>query len=196
MPGNSLCSLLEGWFCDMVADTDAEGSKDAALEYFKNMLEMAGVERENVELLIAEMSKSLPGGEEPGPGSSDTEGVLAALVDALNRFEGISVVDSAAGHANYLPIAQRPEGEWAVTFRVDRSDGGWLALEFLAWFVHENYQRRSVQLRPFSSAPHLNTPGECLAFALEGKGEDPRIVAAFLDEVREAYYLSSSPIIN
>lgn len=181
----------------MVADTDAEGSKDAALEYFKNMLEMAGVERENVELLIAEMSKRSPGREEPGPGADDdAEGVLASLVDALNRFEGISVVDSAVGHANYLPIMQHPEGEWSVTFRVDRSNSGWLALEFLAWFVHENYRRRSVQLRPFSSAPHLNTPGECLAFALEGKGEDPRVVAAFLDEVREAYYLSSSPIIN
>lgn len=176
----------------MVADSGAEESKEAALEYFRNMLEMAGVEREKVDLLITEMGKAPQIDIESRIDIDQLESGLRALVDALNRFDGITVTGSGPKHCDNVTVLQPPEGEWSITFRVDHSDQGWLALEFLAWFVHDNYKGRTVQLCLFSAPPHLNVPGLCLTFALEGQGEDPSIVAAFLDEMREAYYLQNA----
>jgi hypothetical protein len=60
-----------------------------------------------------------------------------------------------------------PTPGW-VKFGLQHSELGWRALEFLAW-VFEDLTRagRHILFFPPSAPPHLNTPGRCLAFAVE-----------------------------
>src|SRR3954451_23348932 len=109
------------------------------------------------------------------PPVSDLDPNIVSLVEALNSFKGITTVGSCGGHVDPGP-AQRPAGEWTVTFMLGPTDDGWRALEFLAWLVNNDSRRSGskVHLEPFAPPPYLNTPGECLVFRLSGwGGEDP-----------------------
>jgi hypothetical protein len=57
--------------------------------------------------------------------------------------------------------AQWPEGNWYVMFTVQRTDQGWLALEFLAWAINNDYRRGGYEilLSPIAPPPYLNEPG-------------------------------------
>jgi hypothetical protein len=116
---------------------------------------------------------------------------IQCLVDALNAFEGIETIGNCGGHAEPLKGGQWPAGSWYVKFRVDKSEHGWRALEFLAWMINNAYQRADhhVTLYPTAPPPYLNEPGGVLAFALEGyDGEDSTALADWMDQLRHNAY--------
>jgi len=115
------------------------------------------------------------------------------LVGALNAFDGIETIGSCGGHPAPLRGGQWAAGSWYVKFRVDKNAHGWRALEFLAWLVNNSYQRNNhhvTLLYPIAPPPFLNTPGEVLAFALEGyDGEGPDALADWMVECWENAYI-------
>ena len=118
---------------------------------------------------------------------------IRPLVRALNSFAGIRTIGSCGGHPAPLKGGQWEEGTWYVTFRVDRSDDGWFALEFLAWAINHDHARGGghVTVVPTAPAPYLNGPGTVLRFALEGYGgEDPLAFAAHLAKLKRDLYIS------
>src|SRR6266542_2816542 len=122
----------------------------------------------------------MTGGGGPGRGP-DIDASIRGLVDALNAFDGIETIGSCGGHPEPLSPGQFPEDEWFVRFRVEHSENGWHALEFLAWLINNDYVRggHNVMLYPTASPPYLNRPGKVLSFALEGRrGEDADALAA------------------
>jgi hypothetical protein len=117
---------------------------------------------------------------------------IRQLVDALNAFRGIRTIGSCGGHPEPVTGGQWPAGAWYVKFRVDQDEAGWRALEFLAWLINNAYQRAEhhVTLYPTAPPPYLNTPGQVLAFALEGfDGEDPNQLAECMDRLRAKAYV-------
>ena len=128
------------------------------------------------------------------PPASQLDSNIISLVDALNLFKGITTLGSCGGHLEPVP-SQKPAGEWIVSFRLSSDDHGWRALEFLAWLVNNDSRRSGskILLEPFSSPPHLNTPGHCLVFHLAGcEGEDPEEFARVLLETKEQCYVRPS----
>ncbi len=118
--------------------------------------------------------------------------LIQRLVDALNAFDGVQTHGSCGGHPEPLKGGQWPAGAWYVKFRVDKTERGWRALEFLAWLINNAYQRgeHHVTLYPVAPPPYLNTPGQVLSFALEGyDGEDPDALAEWMDQVRRDAYI-------
>lgn len=101
------------------------------------------------------------------------------LIDALNAFPGIETFGSCGGHKNPTP-AQWAEGTFYVKFNVAWNEDGRFSLEFLAWLVNSVCrhieQLKGIQLLPFAPPPYLNTPGECLCFVIQGRG-NPRKLA-------------------
>lgn len=119
---------------------------------------------------------------------------IVKLVRALNAFEGISTIGSCGGHANQTNPSQWTEGSWYVKFYVAHDDEGWFALEFLAWLINNSMQRsdKHVSLYPTAPPPYLNSPGEVLAFVLEGEQEDSEEVARLINAARRKVYLGPS----
>ncbi len=114
---------------------------------------------------------------------------MRRLVAALNPFRGIHTIGSCGGHEHPGP-AQRPAGSWYVKFAVARTDDGWFALEFRAGFVNNDYRRAGhrVMLYPTAAPPYLNTPGQCLCWALEGyESEDPDRLAEIATVHKDSY---------
>lgn len=112
---------------------------------------------------------------------------IRSLVAALNAFPGVATIGSCGGHENPGP-GQWAAGKWYVKLIFDQDDDGWLALEFLAWAINNDYRRADhhVILYPTSPPPWLNQPEEMLSFSLEGHdGCSADSLAAFLDRVRE-----------
>jgi hypothetical protein len=62
-----------------------------------------------------------------------------------------------------------------VRFGLQHAELGWRSLEFLAW-VFEDLVRtgRHILFFPSSGPPHLNTPGETLAFVVECYPDEER----------------------
>jgi hypothetical protein len=123
--------------------------------------------------------------------NSTIDPLIQHLVDALNAFDGIRTHGSCGGHPEPLLGGQWPAGSWYVKFRVDKSEHGWRALEFLAWLINNAYQRdeHHVTLYPVAPPPYLNEPGEVLSFALDGyDGEDPNALADWMDQLRHDAY--------
>jgi hypothetical protein len=117
---------------------------------------------------------------------------IRGLVNSLNKFNGISTIGSCGGHPEPLQPGQWATGTWYVKFRVEHSDDGWHALEFLAWLVNNDYARcgHQVTLYPIAPPPYLNEPGQVLAFALEGyEGEDPNALATWVNQLRRSCYV-------
>jgi hypothetical protein len=120
---------------------------------------------------------------------------VRGLVDALNDFRGIRTIGSCGGHEKPGP-AQWPTGSWYVKFDVARTDDGWFALEFLAWLVNNDYRRagHNVILYPTAAPPYLNTPGQCLHWALEGhEGEDAQRLADWISRLRQESFVPPGP---
>lgn len=135
---------------------------------------------------------SVPSDESPDRVGPPIDPSIQQLVDALNAFAGIHTIGSCGGHPEPLKGGQWPAGSWYVKFRVDKTEPGWRALEFLAWLINNAYQRdeHHVTMYPTAPPPHLNTPGQVLAFALEGyDGEDPDQLAEWMDQVRKSAYI-------
>lgn len=124
------------------------------------------------------------------------------LVRELNSLQGIKTVSSCGGHDD--PSAKKdgrgPE-HWDVFLRpwFDFSDDadevwpdrdGWLALEFLSWAVRDlRTTGRKVMMHLDAPAPHLNGPGRCLTFIIEGDrfGEGGYAPEEFISDLRNTY---------
>lgn len=111
---------------------------------------------------------------------------MVDLIEALNAFSGIETFGSCGGHKNPTP-AQWAEGTFYVKFNVAWNEDGRFSLEFLAWLVNSVCphleQLKGIQLLPYAPPPYLNTPGECLCFVIQGRG-NPRKLAK---EVKKAF---------
>jgi hypothetical protein len=108
---------------------------------------------------------------------------IVSLVRALNRYPGVRTMGSCGGHEVITNPSQWEAGTWYVKFSLPANRFGWLLLEHLSWAINHDCRRagRQAMLLPTSMPPFLNTPGECLAFVIEGfGGEDPDELAQFL----------------
>ena len=113
----------------------------------------------------------------------------------IQAFEGVTWAN--AGEPGGSDDATTPG--W-VKFALEKTELGWRTLEFLAW-VFEDLARaeRHVQLFPTSAPPHLNTPGQCLAFAVEcymddtGEGGTIEEVALYLARQRSQHWDACKP---
>ena len=92
---------------------------------------------------------------------------IRQLVAVINTFDGLTVIGGCAGHPDPQPD-QWPAGSWYVMFTVQRTDQGWLALEFLAWAINNDYRRggHQVLFSPIAPPPYLNEPGQSLQFVI------------------------------
>lgn len=127
------------------------------------------------------------------PSLANLDPNIRTLVKALNAFEGIQTIGSCGGHENPSP-AQWDKGTFYVKFDVDWTTEGRFALEFLAWFFNDYCHKSDitghVQLVPVAAAPFINTPGECLSFAVEGfNAADPELIGNRLNELRKTAYV-------
>ena len=113
------------------------------------------------------------------------------LADAPNAFRGMRTIGSCGGHPQPLTGGRWPAGAWYVEFRVGTDEAGWRALELLAWLMNNASQQGEHHVRLLPAAPpHLNTPGQVLAFALEGfDGDDPNHLAEWLGQLRAKAYV-------
>jgi hypothetical protein len=117
---------------------------------------------------------------------------IRRLVVAINAFDGLSVIGGCGGHPDPQPD-QWPEDSWYVTFTVQRTDQGWLALEFLAWAINNDYRRggHQVLLSPIAPPPYLNQPGQALQFVIEGDASaSAAALAAWLNQLRAECYVT------
>lgn len=123
---------------------------------------------------------------------------VRGLVWVLNRFPGITTYTSCGGH----PAAEREgrddraeEGCWYVDFHVDRTDEGWISLEFFAWVAYDLCPG-GVQFEALAKAPYLNEPGKMLWFRWCGwdPGDEASAADAFaelLAAARARYYVTA-----
>lgn len=121
----------------------------------------------------------------------DLDPNIVSLVRALNRYPGVETLGSCGGHEVTTNESQWEAGTWYVKFTLPWDRTGWYVMEHLAWAINNDYSRgdHKVIFMPKSPPPFLNTPGECLAFVIEGfGGEDPDELAQFL--VRTLEYLT------
>jgi hypothetical protein len=120
---------------------------------------------------------------------------IVPLVRALNRFPAVHTIGSCGGHDEPGPSQAGP-GEWWVTFVLDRTQAGWVSLEFLAWAINRAFVG-PVIFTPDSFPPWLNWPGRELRFVLElsTPSEDERVtpagVAAWLTDLRRQFYVTA-----
>lgn len=122
---------------------------------------------------------------------------ILPLVEAPNAFQGIHTIGSCGGHKDPGP-AQWPAGTWYVNFLVDRTDAGWFALEFIAWLINNDYRRADhhVMVYPTAPPPYLNTPGQCLRWAIEGyEGENPFELADWIKATMKESYISPEELV-
>jgi hypothetical protein len=110
------------------------------------------------------------------------------LVDVLNSFPGIETFTSCGGHQGAPEGgSQAEEGCWYVDFHVERSDEGWISLEFFAWLAYD-VTPPGVQLRAFAKPPYLNFPGQMLFFRWAGSSPDaPESTADAMADLFDRY---------
>ena len=118
------------------------------------------------------------------------------LIRVLNRFPGIRTYTSCGGHARVENSGQAPEGMWYVDFHVERTDEGWMSLEFFGWISYE-MAPDGVGLDAFAKPPYLNYPGNMLFF--RWAGTDPSesdstadSFAGHLTDWRRSYYVTAA----
>lgn len=124
---------------------------------------------------------------------ADLDRAVVPLVRVLNRFPGISTYTSCGGHEGPLMSSQCPAGLWYVDFHVDRSDEGWLSLEFFGWVAYD-LAPDDVELQVLAKPPHLNSPGEMLFFRWTGvtpTATTPAVFAETLREARRRFYVTA-----
>lgn len=113
---------------------------------------------------------------------------IVSLVRALNGYPAVVTIGSCGGHENPTNPSQWEAGSWYVKFEIMPDRTGWYVLEHLAWVVNENARllgEENVILLPISAPPHLNIPGRCLSFVIEGRGNaDPNELAKDVSELR------------
>lgn len=117
------------------------------------------------------------------------------LCRVLNRFPGVATYTSCGGHAEHPWGSQAPEGEWYVDSHIDRSEEGWLSLEFFAW-ASWNLVPEGVGFQALAKPPYLNRPGEMLFFRWFGfEPDDPTCTAdsfaELLADLRRSYYVTA-----
>ncbi len=124
------------------------------------------------------------------PRYKDLDPNIDALVKALNAFPGITTIGSCGGHENPT-LAQAPAGSWWVKMEIARDDDGHFALEFLAWLINHGGRCAGsrVILLPDAPPPYVNFPGRVLTYLLEGEGEDPDELAAWINKCRRELYV-------
>src|ERR1039458_10237488 len=93
------------------------------------------------------------------------------LCRVLNSFPGIATYTSCGGHAVPANSAQAEQGTWYVDFHVDRSDDGWISLEFLGHVAYD-LAPDGVVLEVYAKPPYLNHPGQMLFFRWAGQDPD------------------------
>jgi hypothetical protein len=134
---------------------------------------------------------------------------LAGVLDiasGIDRLDGLTVDDLSLADLAHLPhgALRRKAGCFPdesliqVEFRLERSERGWRALEFLGWFVRDQARGgQAVQLRPFAVPPVAGERvqlGESLRFHIDlflpGAGSDlgPHLnkVRGIADDLRRA----------
>jgi hypothetical protein len=118
------------------------------------------------------------------------------LIRVLNQFPGVKTYTSCGGHAEVENSCQMSEGTWYVDFNVDRSDEGWMSLEFFAWVAYDGMDS-GVILESFAKPPWLNRPGGMLFFRWAGvDAADPHCSAdSFAERLatfRESFYVTAA----
>lgn len=121
---------------------------------------------------------------------------IRSLVRVLNAFPGTTTIGSCGGH-EAPGDGQAGPGRWWVLFSIDRSEDGWLSLEFLAWAVTRTLGADgSVTLEADAAPPYLNEPGRMLRFVLErhhaaSDRQDADEFARQLDQLRQELFIDA-----
>lgn len=106
------------------------------------------------------------------------------LVRILNLYPYVETIGCCGGHAECTNPSQWEAGDYYVTLNVKPGVGRRFVIEFLAWAINNDCRRgHDVVFIPKSAPPYLNTPGECMYWAIEGYNEDPDDLARFLGKV-------------
>jgi hypothetical protein len=118
------------------------------------------------------------------------------LVRVLNQFPGVKTYTSCGGHAEVENSCQMSEGTWYVDFNVDRSDEGWMSLEFFGWIAYDGMDK-GVILEAYAKPPYLNRPGKMLFFRWAGMDPaDPDCsadrFAEWLVDLHRKYYVTAA----
>jgi hypothetical protein len=121
---------------------------------------------------------------------------VVPLVRVLNRFPAICTYTSCGGHPNPQYGSQAEQGTWYVDFHVDRTDEGWISLEFFAW-LNAGLVPEGIYLTAGAHAPYLNQPGEMIYFRWTGQDPDdpectPEAFATLLKQARHDYYVTAA----
>jgi len=116
---------------------------------------------------------------------------IVSLAVTLNAAPGIHTCSSCGGHENPGSCGVKAP-DWYVSFEVDRTDDGWLALEFLTWVVNHDRRAagRKALLVPDSPPPFLNSPGRMLFFRIEGNGDDPDELACWIERMAKECFVA------
>lgn len=116
------------------------------------------------------------------------------LVRVLNDFPGVETIGSCGGHV--MPRGDQAGPDlWWVLLQIDRSENGWLSLEFLGWAVTRALgSDGGVTLEADAAPPYLNKPGTLLRFVLQrhhadSAGQDADAFASTLDELRRERFI-------
>lgn len=109
---------------------------------------------------------------------------MRSLVRILNLYPFVETIGSCGGHAEKTNASQWDAGDFYVTLNFKSSPTARYTIEFLAWAINHDYrQGNDVTFLPKSAPPYLNTPGECMYWAIEGYQADPEDLAQFLSKV-------------
>ena len=115
---------------------------------------------------------------------------IVPLARLFNSFQAIRTLGSCEGHLNPGPT-QHPHGHWFVTFSINRSPAGWLAVEFLSWAVTDfkTPGRVSFEYSPSSLPPIFEPTAAQRGFwSLSGAGSDPIELACWLEGQKAERY--------
>ncbi|MCC5952637.1 MAG: hypothetical protein JJU45_11140 [Acidimicrobiia bacterium] len=125
---------------------------------------------------------------------------IRSLVRVLNDFPGASTIGSCGGHEQPTG-SQADPGCWWVLIEFDRSDDGWLSLEFLGWAVRRMLSNGGAcTLEPDAAPPDLNRPGHMLRFVLQRHRpvDEPHSsadgFAAELEHMRAMYFSDAAEV--
>ena len=118
------------------------------------------------------------------------------LVRELNSFEGVKTFSCCGGHSS-PGSGQWPKGHFYLSFKVNQTKAGWLALEFLTWFIngqnglnsyYKNKSESKIRLEIHSLPPYNVGPGEALEFKIVGNnGVTPEQLAVDLRQERSKF---------
>ncbi len=127
---------------------------------------------------------------------------LNKLLSVLEKFPGLEVSFSNHGRDEHSKLWREKYGSniHLDFIRVSLappqhkiSSDAYSSIEWLAWVVYKAALKGDricpdLEFRPFAAAPHLNGPGECLSFILEGTVQNPDELATKLDEMYQQYF--------